>query len=241
MLFACQALAPGVLKQLVLAVLQPGHQRGGALARILQLLHPAHRPIQTLAQGRGRIIRMQQTQWRRRMVHPLGQAARAVTLGLLQHLHGVALVQGLAQPFLKRAQLIAQEGAAQIVAGQGAALIFEQLDGGLVGRLSARRLPPGRSGQALAGEAAHLNAELLLCTCTGPRGIKHFPRLCHLAQGQQRLAAQHLRARRAVGLGGTGKALGRGIGPSQGLHRLTALQGQLAAQQRHAGLPDPMV
>ena len=141
--------------------LQPQHlgvKAGAGLAVVLQALNPAIQPVQAFAQGlNGRSSGA--------LGGAVGQVVvqrpGAVALQLPQRGAGVVGLQRTEKLVLKRRQVAGQEGAAQLVARQSAALVFEGLDRRLEPGTGPRCIAHGLRHQTLAGEAAHLHSQLL--------------------------------------------------------------------------------
>ena len=188
-----QAPAAGPLQQLALGAAQLVVWHRCRAALVLQALHAAVEPVQAVAQRRrvgvGGAVR------RVRLV--IVQGAGAEALQLPQHLRAVAAGQRPAQLLQVGAQVVGEEGTADLVAGQGAAARFEVCDGGLEVAAGGLRLTKCQCRQAQAGQAALLHRPLLQALVSGQRSLE-------TAAGLGVLAGQPLRFLVEVAGGGQG-------------------------------------
>ena len=231
-----QPAAPGALQQFALGAAQGLVQHDGRAALVLQALHAAVEPVQAVAQRRCVVVVAG-----RRDFCGLGQVllqgAGAHPLQLPQHLGGVAAGQRRAQLLLVGAQVVGEEGAADLVTGQGAAARLEGFNGRLEVLAGGLRLAIGQRCQAQAGQAALLHRPLLQADGAGQRRLETAPGLITPAGQPQRLGAHDLGAGLAVGLAGGNEAAPGLLGMGQGSAGLAVGPGQFGPGQGHRGRP----
>ena len=231
------ALAPHALEQIALDADHFVVRRGHRAAFFQQPCRSTVQPVQARAQR----LRLVVGERRGALGETFVERAGPEAVELQQHLAWLAGRQGHAQPFLVRAQVLGQRGAAQRVIGQRAALLFEQVDGGVECGDGGGRIAFGLRNQAAASEAAYLHGKLLLHLCARQCRLESGAGLRQPPGAHQGLRAHHFGPRTTVGLPGCGKAGDGLIRQGQCGIGGAAGQCQLGARQRDGRAADAVV
>ena len=189
-------------------------QAAGRLAFFLLALHAAVQPVQAVAQ---RLRRRRSALGPRLLSSMRSPSVRARTRSSWRSTCGGAgagrarawASSGQAQQLLVGPQVVGQEGAAQVVARQRAALLLEQLDGGGERACAAARVARGSRRQAQAGQAAHLHRQQLQVAAPCASVVSNSARACSTLPARSSACARTTSARARPSAGPQRRSRGR--------------------------------